>query len=299
MWRRGAAKKVVTYDEAQADYGLESEEDEVYYPANAAAPRMSTSTSALTLVIEGNSDEIDLVLSHSRHEDRLNDPKDVPQENLRFHIKWKGYSHIHNTDEVYSFLKSFKGFKKVDNYIAKVWLVDQKFRHPEPDAPWKPTQEESEQYEIDTERNKELLESYKVVERILDEKEEQRDEGVVSLFFCKWTSELRDMSFAHPRSAICRLHLGGLRRHQGWSAGCHRGLSHAPATRHGAGSLHSLRHTRSSYIPQDQRRPALPCMRRCFETFPIDWLELARLRLEQGREWYSRRRGQSINLEIS
>ena len=31
IWRRGAAKKVVTYDEAQADYGLESEDEEVYY----------------------------------------------------------------------------------------------------------------------------------------------------------------------------------------------------------------------------------------------------------------------------
>ena len=26
-WRRGAARKVVTYDEAQADYGLDSDED--------------------------------------------------------------------------------------------------------------------------------------------------------------------------------------------------------------------------------------------------------------------------------
>ena len=31
-WRRGAAKKVITYDEAQADYGLESDEDVIYYP---------------------------------------------------------------------------------------------------------------------------------------------------------------------------------------------------------------------------------------------------------------------------
>ena len=31
-WRRSAAKKVVTYDEAQADYGLENEDDGVYYP---------------------------------------------------------------------------------------------------------------------------------------------------------------------------------------------------------------------------------------------------------------------------
>jgi hypothetical protein len=29
-WRRGAAKKVTTYNEAEADYGLDSEEDAIY-----------------------------------------------------------------------------------------------------------------------------------------------------------------------------------------------------------------------------------------------------------------------------
>lgn len=104
-------------------------------------------------------------------------------------MKWKGYSHVHNTDELYSFLKTFKGFKRVENYINKVWLVDQRIHGKDPEAEWKPTREEVEQYEIDKERIKEMHESYKVVERILDEKEERNDAGqVVSLFFCKWTS---------------------------------------------------------------------------------------------------------------
>lgn len=46
-----------------------------------------------------------------------------------------------------------------------------------------------EQYEIDKERIKELQESYKVVERVLDEKEEKRKDDRVTLFFVKWTSE--------------------------------------------------------------------------------------------------------------
>jgi chromodomain-helicase-DNA-binding protein 1 len=104
-------------------------------------------------------------------------------------VKWKGYSHIHNTDELYTFLKAFKGFKKVDNYITKVWTVEQQFRNPSEDATWKPTTEDLEQYEIDRERARDTLESYKTVERVLDEKEERRDEGLVSLFFCKWSSE--------------------------------------------------------------------------------------------------------------
>ena len=77
-----------------------------------------------------------------------------------------------------------------------MWTIEQQFRHPASDAPWKPTSEELEQYEIDKERIKDMQESYKTVERILDEKEEERDGEVVSMFYCKWTSELSsgDMS---------------------------------------------------------------------------------------------------------
>ena len=38
VWRRGAAKKVVTYDEAQADYGLESEDDAMPYGSGVGTP---------------------------------------------------------------------------------------------------------------------------------------------------------------------------------------------------------------------------------------------------------------------
>lgn len=153
-WRRGAAKKIVSYDEANVDYGLEESGDEA--PA----------------VEEGEVDEIDLVLSHSRDEDRINDPVDLPHENLRFHIKWKGYSHIHNTDELYSFLKTFRGIKKVDNYITKVWQPEQNFG--------KLSREEFEQVQIDKERVRDLQASYKVVERVLAEQDNK--------FLCKWTS---------------------------------------------------------------------------------------------------------------
>lgn len=74
-WRRGAAKKVVTYDEGQVDYGLASEEEEdAYYQAQEASG------------LGGAADEVDQVLSHSRDEDRLADPADIPQENLVSHL---------------------------------------------------------------------------------------------------------------------------------------------------------------------------------------------------------------------
>jgi len=47
-----------------------------------------------------------------------------------------------------------------------------------------------EQYQIDKERIKEAHESYKVVERILNEKEERNLDGnLATFFFCKWTSQ--------------------------------------------------------------------------------------------------------------
>lgn len=71
-----------------------------------------------------------------------------------------------------------------------MWLIDQRFHGKDPEADWTPTREELEQYEIDKERIKEMHESYKVVERILDEKEERNEDGnIVTLFFCKWQSE--------------------------------------------------------------------------------------------------------------
>lgn len=69
-WRRGAAKKVVSYNEAAVDYGLDSaSEEDDGTPMRAAAA-------------ESDQDEIDLVLSHSRDEEHANDPKDIPQVNL-------------------------------------------------------------------------------------------------------------------------------------------------------------------------------------------------------------------------
>lgn len=85
VWRRGAAKKVVTYDEAQANYGLESEDEEMYSVSGGAeqgSEYPECNESGLSEAGESAADEIDLVLSHSRHEDRLADEKDIPQENL-------------------------------------------------------------------------------------------------------------------------------------------------------------------------------------------------------------------------
>lgn len=140
-------------------------------------------------------DEIEAVLSHSRDEGREADPDDLWFDNIvcscflyckvgrligalckRFHIKWKNFSHLHNTDETYEFLKRFKGLKRVDNYIKayKQWQARL-------NAPGL-SREDAEALLLDREREKQDLETYRTVERIVAHRE-----GAESIeYFCKW-----------------------------------------------------------------------------------------------------------------
>ncbi|KAF8973120.1 transcription regulator [Flammula alnicola] len=122
-------------------------------------------------------DEIEAVLGHSREEGREDDPEDVWFENVRFHIKWKNFSHLHNTDETYEFLKRFRGLKRVDNYIKayKIW----KARLEAPGL----SREDAEALHLDKEREKEELETVRNVERIVAHRETA--DGDME-YFCKW-----------------------------------------------------------------------------------------------------------------
>lgn len=139
-------------------------------------------------------DEIEAVLGHSREEGREDDPEDLWFENLvrlfnyllfsyiqkflqRFHIKWKNFSHLHNTDETYEFLKRFRGLKRVDNYIKayKIW----KSRIQAPGL----SREDIEALHLEKEREKEELETFRNVERIVAHRETA--DGNME-YFCKW-----------------------------------------------------------------------------------------------------------------
>ncbi|KAF5370613.1 hypothetical protein D9758_001914 [Tetrapyrgos nigripes] len=127
-------------------------------------------------------DEIEAVLNHTRDEGRENDAEDVWYDNIRFHIKWKNFSHLHNTDETYEFLKRFKGLKRVDNYIKshKQW----KARLNAPGL----SREDAEALMLEKEREKEDLEHYKIVERIIAHREAMDADGNPSVeYYCKWT----------------------------------------------------------------------------------------------------------------
>ncbi|TFL01506.1 SNF2 family N-terminal domain-containing protein [Pterulicium gracile] len=122
-------------------------------------------------------DEIEAVLTHSRHEDHLDDPEDLFHENIRFHVKWKGFSHLHNTDELYEFTKRFKGFKRVENYVKNYRIYQQQLNRP------RLTSEEKEILLFEKEKEQEDWEAFKTVERIITHRQSDAGED----YFCKFT----------------------------------------------------------------------------------------------------------------
>lgn len=80
---------------------------------------------------------------------------------IQYLIKWKGWSHIHNTWESMNSLQSqkVKGLKKIDNFVKRedsiTFVCDRM------------TPEELEYYECQQELLQDLLKSYNTVERII------------------------------------------------------------------------------------------------------------------------------------
>ncbi|KAJ9475213.1 Chromo domain-containing protein 1 [Pseudozyma hubeiensis] len=118
-------------------------------------------------------DVIESIVGHERHEDRLDDKEDVPTQNMRFIVKWKGYSHLHDTHETYDFLRRYRGFKRVDNYIKAVFMRERALLS-DPHA----SREDIEALQIEKERQAELIESFKTVERIIAQRDNDANKDV-------------------------------------------------------------------------------------------------------------------------
>lgn len=118
--------------------------------------------------------------------DEHGDPNEGCDENdrntteVQYLIKWKGWSHIHNTWESENTLKDqkVKGMKKLENYIKRehdieVWRA----RHASP--------EDIDYFECQQELQQELLKTYNYVDRIIAQ--QIKDDGNID-YFCKWES---------------------------------------------------------------------------------------------------------------
>lgn len=92
---------------------------------------------------------------------------------MRFLVKWQEYSHIHDTWETYEHLKGFKGFKRLDNYIKNVFYAQQALLN-DPTL----SREDLEAVHLDRERQAEQLETYKIVERIIAERDAPANDDI-------------------------------------------------------------------------------------------------------------------------
>ncbi|CAO3622921.1 unnamed protein product [Mucor fragilis] len=142
------SRKVTNYNEDNAGlWGLSDEEiTESYTPA---------------AVEEEEGEVIEAVLDHRRREGYESGP-DEPEANLEYLIKWKSWSHLHDTWDKFDYLRSFRGFRKLENYVRNNIYAEQSFR-----ANSETTKEEIEQKDINISRRRDEIQDWQTVERII------------------------------------------------------------------------------------------------------------------------------------
>ncbi|ORE20364.1 hypothetical protein BCV71DRAFT_254269 [Rhizopus microsporus] len=151
-------RKVTNYN-INDIYGLSDEEDQ---PMHTAYDN------------DEDEDAIEMVLDHRQIEGTESDPIQF-ETNVEYQIKWKNYSHLHNTWENYAYLASYKGFRKVENYINRI-KEELAYRNSS-----STTKEEIEQKDIHLHRLREDIKDWSTVERVTAARGKPVDQ-----YFVKW-----------------------------------------------------------------------------------------------------------------
>ncbi|KAI9246306.1 SNF2 family N-terminal domain-containing protein [Helicostylum pulchrum] len=156
------SRKTTNYNEDAAEmWGVS--DDETNDPYTNAPP-------------EEDEEVIESVLDHRKKETALDEPDD-PETNIEYLIKWKSWSHLHDTWDTFDYLRSFKGFRKLENYIRNRIIEEQYFRqHSET------TKEEIEQQDINLSRRRDEINDWRTVERVIS----RRGSPPNIEYFVKW-----------------------------------------------------------------------------------------------------------------
>ncbi|KUI60423.1 Chromodomain helicase hrp3 [Cytospora mali] len=145
--RRAAQVSAGAYQESDAEQDDDSETTPAYW-AGAEA--------------EDNSPYIEKILRHEIQEGVEWSP-DVTRHDFNYLIKWQGKSHMHNTWETTESVAGFRGFRRLENYYRKSIEFELGMKFDDEDI----TPEQKEQYILDREREKEAVEDYTKVERVV------------------------------------------------------------------------------------------------------------------------------------
>ncbi|KAJ3087636.1 hypothetical protein HK102_010604 [Quaeritorhiza haematococci] len=170
-------KSVKNYSEASYDayIGLtESDEDD-----------KKKKKSQEPLIYEANQEEGDIIEAVLDYRIMTGEEGDVgdDEDQREYLIKWKGWSHLHNTWETWEKLKNFKGHRKVENFKARI-ADEIRFRL-DPNN----TKEELEQLDIRIETDRAALQQFTQVERIIATREVAptfRNEKGGTEYLVKW-----------------------------------------------------------------------------------------------------------------
>jgi len=102
---------------------------------------------------------------------------------VEFYIKWKGWSHLHNTWERYDNLRDYKGFRKVENFIKQKVNPDRDYRNDK-----FITGDQLEQYNINLEIERDMIKDYQSVDRVISYREVQPTDDYPHgiQYLCKW-----------------------------------------------------------------------------------------------------------------
>ncbi|XP_077514180.1 chromodomain-helicase-DNA-binding protein 1 isoform X3 [Amblyomma americanum] len=181
------AAKAVSYKEQSAEETGSDDLVEVEYDEQAAAAETSNSETVERVIdhrvgkkgVTGASTTVYAV-------EEFGDPNagaaDLPEaeKETQYLIKWKGWSHLHNTWESLQTLQEqkVKGLKKVENYIKR----EDELRHWRDNA----SPEDIEYFECQQELSEELQGKHMQVERIISHAPAKSGEAEQMDYLCKW-----------------------------------------------------------------------------------------------------------------